>query len=187
MKKLWLLAVWIAGFAFPACAAGGPGYVKLSLWDQLSFAIPNNTQEIEGVDLGIGSYTRNMTGVQWDVIWAETNYLSGISLAGGISKTDQAEGVQWAFVTMSANMTGAQLGLVNMTISMTGAQVGGVNMSTHALEGAQVGFYNQAEYIHGVQFGLVNYARYINGLQIGFINIAENGYLPAMVFVNGRF
>ena len=47
MKKILLLAVLVAGLSFPACAAGGPGYFKLSLWDDLSFAIPNNTQEIQ--------------------------------------------------------------------------------------------------------------------------------------------
>lgn len=41
--------------------------------------------------------------------------------------------------------------------------------------------------MNGVQFGLVNYARTIDGLQVGILNIAENGYFPAMVLVNGRF
>ena len=53
--------------------------------------------------------------------------------------------------------------------------------------GVQWGFFNKAEFIHGAQLGFVNYARTIEGLQIGLINIAENGWFPAMVFVNGRF
>ncbi len=187
MKKIALLAVFVAGLFVPACAAGGPGYVKLSLWDRLAFAIPNNTQEIKGADLGIGSHTYSVTGLQWDVIWAETQNLTGASLAFGISKVGYGQGLQWAFVNMGNTLTGGQLGGVKMIADMTGAQVGFVNMSSRSVVGAQVGFYNQAEYINGVQFGLVNYAKYIYGLQVGIFNIAENGYLPAMVFVNGRF
>ena len=216
MKKLLLLAIFVVGLAFPACASGS-GYVKLSLWDNLSFAIPNNTQEIRGVDLGIGSHTRDVIGLQWDVIWAETHYLTGASLAWGMSKTSQAEGLQWAFVTTADKITGAQLGLVNTSANTTGAQVGGLNMSLRSIVGAQVGganmalrsvtgaqvgavnislrsvvgaqvgFYNRAEHITGAQLGFVNYARSIRGLQVGIFNIAENGYLPAMIFVNGRF
>ena len=186
MKKLLLLAVLLTGLSFPACASG-PGYFKLSLWDDLALAIPNNIREIQGADFGIGSYTHHLTGFQWDIIWAETHDLTGASLAWGISKTSQANGLQWAFVTMADNITGAQLGGVNTAVDTTGAQVGGVNMSLRSIVGAQVGFYNQASYINGVQFGLVNYAKCIYGLQIGIFNIAENGFLPAMVFVNGRF
>ena len=187
MKKLLLLTLLGLGIASPVCAASGPGYLKLSLWDSISFAIPNNIQQVEGVDVGIGSHTHRVTGLQWDLMWAETNYLTGASLAFGISKTSRAEGLQWAFVNMADHITGAQLGGWNTTTDMTGAQVGGVNMSVRSIVGAQVGFYNQAEYINGVQFGFVNYAKYIYGLQLGIFNIAENGYLPAMVFINGRF
>ncbi|MBR2082878.1 MAG: hypothetical protein IJ876_07765 [Elusimicrobiaceae bacterium] len=174
MKKLLLLAVLLGALSFPACAATDPGYFKLSLWDHIAFAITNNNiREIQGADLGIGSQAYSITGVQWDLIWAETTYLTGASLAWGISKTTQATGAQLAFVTMSSDITGAQLGAVNL--------------SSRSVVGAQIGFYNQAEYINGVQFGLVNYAKYIYGLQLGIFNIAENGYLPAMIFINGRF
>ena len=186
MKKLLLVVALLAGLSFPTYA-DEVGHFKLSLWDDISVAIPNNVRNIQGVDLGIGSHAHNVTGLQADIIWAETHDLTGASLAWGISKTSQAKGVQWAFVTMADNMTGAQLGGVNMVVNTTGAQVGGVNMSLRSIVGAQVGFYNQASYINGVQFGLVNYAKYIYGLQIGIFNIAENGFLPAMVFVNGRF
>ncbi len=188
MKKLLLLVVFACGFVVPAHAYPQVGHFKLSLWDQAAVAIPHTyIQNIEGADLGIGSHTQSMTGFQWDLMWAESHYLTGVSGAFGISKTTQAKGLQWAFVTMSEDMTGVQLGGVNMATTTTGVQLGGVNMSHRSIVGAQVGFYNQAEYINGVQFGLVNYAKYIYGLQLGIFNIAENGYLPAMVFINGRF
>ena len=187
MKKLWAVALLMFAGIFPAAAYAEPGVFKLSLWDQYSLTIPNHPDEIQGLDLGIGSHTGAVTGLQADLMWAQTDKLTGVSFSWGISTTGFAQGLQWAFVNMANTITGAQLGGVNMTSEMTGAQVGGVNMSSRSVVGAQVGFYNQAEYINGVQFGLLNYARYIYGLQIGFINIAENGYLPAMVFVNGRF
>ena len=186
MKKLLLVVALLAGLSFPTCAEEA-GHFKLSLWDDISVAIPNNVRNIQGVDLGIGSHAHNVTGLQADLIWAETHSLAGVSWAWGISKVSQAKGLQWAFVTMADNSTGVQLGGVNMTVDMTGVQFGGVNMSHRSTVGAQIGFYNQAEYVNGVQFGLVNYAKYIYGLQLGIFNIAENGYLPAMIFVNGRF
>lgn len=187
MKKLLLLAVLLASLSFPVFAAKNPGYFKLSLWDNLSVALPNNTQDITGVDLGIGSHSFSVTGLQADLMWAESKYITGASLSMGISKTRQTKGVQWAFVTMSEDVTGVQLGFVNMTAYITGVQFGGANMSSREIVGMQAGFYNQAKYVNGLQFGLVNYAQYIYGLQLGLINIADNGYLPAMIFVNGRF
>ena len=187
IKKLLLLATLIISLSAPILAADNTGHFKLSLWDQAAFAIPNNPQVITGVDLGIGSYTHHITGLQWDIMWAETHSLAGVSLAFGISKTIQATGLQWAFVTKSNNITGVQLGAANTTINLTGIQAGGFNTSLRSVSGVQVGLYNQASYIHGIQFGLVNYAKYIRGLQLGIFNIAENGFLPAMVFINGHF
>ena len=40
--------------------------------------------------------------------------------------------------------------------------------------------------MNGLQLGFVNYAKTIDGLQIGLLNIAENGWFPAMILVNGR-
>ena len=229
MKKLVIAVALLAGIAFPAAAE--PGYFKLSLWDHVAVAIPNNINDIAGVDLGFGSYTHTMTGFQWDIAWAESTQLTGLSWTLGISKTADGQGVQCAFVSMSERfagvqfsgvnmtkdlagielggvnmssrtLTGAQLGFVNMdntllggqlgglnisNVTLQGAQLGIVNMANRYLEGAQIGFYNQADSLNGFQLGLLNYAKHIYGLQIGIINIAENGVLPAMVFVNGRF
>jgi len=173
MKKLLFLAVLVFGFTLPAAAYQEPGNLKLSLWDDIAFAIPNNIHNVEGLDLGIGSKTYKMTGLQWDILWANSSYLTGLSWAWGASKTNRGTGAQMALVTLNDHMTGAQLGAVNV--------------SWRSLTGAQVGFYNQAREIVGAQVGLINYAKYIHGLQVGLFNIAENGYLPAMIFINGRF
>lgn len=177
----------LCGLALPMSAANAGGAFKLSLWDNWAVSIPGDIYHIEGVDLGIGSRSPLMTGFQWDLMWAESEQLTGFSWAFGISKTGYAQGLQLAFVNMANDISGMQWGAVNMTADMTGLQLGGVNMSTSSIVGVQLGFYNQAGYINGVQFGLVNYAKYIYGLQLGLFNIAENGYLPAMVFINGRF
>ena len=158
MKKLFLLAAVILGFAFPANAHQGAGHFKLSLWDNIAVAIPHNIYDIKGLDLGIGSKANTVTGVQWDLIWADASHLTGASLA-----------------------------LVTRNSQTTGAQLGAINLSEAELIGAQLGFYNQANYVTGVQIGLVNYAKQLYGLQLGILNIAENGYLPAMIFINGRF
>lgn len=173
MKKLLFVAVCLISFVAPACAYQAPGNFKLSLWEDTAFSIPDNIYNIKGADLGIGSKSYTLTGLQWDILWANSTYLTGLSWAWAASKTSKATGAQMAFVTLSDQITGAQLGAVNL--------------SFYDVVGAQIGFYNQAERITGAQVGFVNYAKHIHGLQLGIFNIAENGYLPAMVFVNGRF
>lgn len=173
MKKLLILAFLFAGIS-PLCASTNDAAVKLSLWDQLAIAAPANVHNVTGLDFGIGSHTDTVTGLQWDLVWAQTHYeLRGASLA-------------W-LVSMGNHITGAQSALFDKAEDVVGAQIGGVNM-TQSIIGAQIGFYNQADFMHGLQLGFVNYAREIDrGLQVGILNVAENGYLPVMVFVNGRF
>ena len=171
MKKLVLTALLLIA-ALPSMAQ--TGVFKLSLWDQVALATPPNTQDIRGIDFGIGSKTATVTGVQLDLLFAQTECEQrGASMA-------------W-IVNLAGDVYGAQMGLLAKADNAIGAQLGLVNLSAHASTGAQVGFFNQAEYMNGVQFGLVNYARTIDGLQVGILNIAENGYFPAMVLVNGRF
>lgn len=172
MKKLALLAAVLCA-SFPALAAD-TGALKLSLWDQTAIATPANTQEITGLDFGIGSTSAAVTGVQLDLLFAQTQYeLNGVSMAWVISMANEVRGAQFAMITKSEIMQGAQLGLVNM--------------SRQDLTGVQFGFFNQAEYVKGLQLGFVNYAKNIDGLQVGIVNIAENGWFPAMVIANGRF
>ena len=171
MKKL--LAVVVL-FLATLPAAAETAVFKLSLWDHLALATPANTQDVTGVDFGIMSNTATVTGVQLDLLLAQTHYeLKGLSSAWGGSMVGETYGAQAALLTKTEKLTGAQLGVVNMV----------ENSGT----GVQWGFFNKAEFIHGAQLGFVNYARTIEGLQIGLINIAENGWFPAMVFVNGRF
>ena len=172
MKKLVIL--FFALLVTIPCFAKEDAVIKLSLWDQMAVAAPNNKHEVTGLDFGIGSKTDSVTGLQLDLIWSETNYqLKGVSSAWLVNMANQVKGFQTAAFVRATDVVGVQLGAVNMTQSVNGVQVA---------------FYNQAEQLHGLQLGFINYAREINqGLQIGLLNIAENGYLPVMVFVNGRF
>ncbi|MBE6421752.1 MAG: hypothetical protein IJP25_04655 [Elusimicrobiaceae bacterium] len=156
MKKLAVL------LAFVLCAAPAfaeSGIVKLSLWGKrLAIAAPANTQHITGLELGIGS---------------DTDYLAGVQLDYVYGKAGEVKGVQSALLSRSNKLTGAQLAAINL--------------SEGYLKGAQLGFYNQAESLTGVQLGFVNNVKNIHGLQIGLVNIAKNGWFPVMVLVNGRF
>lgn len=157
MKKLAVLLA-LAVCAVPAFA-GETGVLKLSLWGKrLALAVPANTQEITGIDFGIGSDAASVAGVQLDLVYA---------------KSDKVTGVQSALVTRANHFTGAQLGYVNF--------------GDGYLKGVQFGLYNQADELHGLQLGFVNNVKNINGLQIGLVNIAKNGWFPVMVIVNGRF
>ena len=172
MKKLVVLAVFLVA-AFPACAFQ-TGALKLSLWDNMAITAPAHSQDITGLDFGIGSNTSAVTGLQWDLIWAQTQYeMKGASIAWLVSMANQVKGVQIAAFVKAADVTGVQLGAVNMGLT---------------INGLQFGFFNQTDYLHGLQLGFVNYAREIDrGLQIGLLNIAENGWVPVMVIANGRF
>lgn len=171
MKKLAVLALLLCA-TFPAAA--DTGVLKLSLWDKTAIATPANTQDITGIDFGIGSTSAAVTGLQMDLLFAQTEYgLSGVSTAWIISMANEVRGVQLAMLTKAENLQGAQLGLANL--------------NRQSMTGVQFGFFNQAEYANGLQLGFVNYAKTIDGLQVGILNIAENGWFPAMIFVNGRF
>lgn len=156
MKKIAVLlaAVLCAAPAF----AGDNGIVKLSLWGKLAVALPNNTQSVTGVEIGIGSDTASVKGVQWDFVYGK-----------------------------AGDLVGVQSALLGRVDTLTGAQLNAVNLSHQYLTGVQFGFYNQAEELHGVQIGFVNNVQTIKGLQVGLVNIAKNGWFPVMVLVNGRF
>ena len=183
MKKLLMLAVLVATLGVYA-AAESP--VKLSLYDNIAWPetnnanivlglIDNNTPTVKGVSLAIGSSrVDDLTGASWAWIYARSNKLAG---------------VQWALYDVTNRATGVTFGLVNHNKgAFTGAQLGLVNLANN-MKGLQWGFYNQAETLTGLQLGFVNYINRIDrGLQIGLVNIIENnGWLPIMVLVNGKF
>ncbi len=157
MKKLVALLTFTLAAA-PAFA-GDSGIIKLSLWGKkLAVAAPNHTQNVTGLEIGIGSDTDALKGVQLDYVYAKAGELAGVQSA-----------------------------LLGRAERLTGAQLNFINLSEGYLKGAQLGLYNQAEELHGVQLGFVNNVRDIHGLQIGLVNIAKNGWFPVMVLVNGRF
>lgn len=170
MKKLAVLfaLVFLAGPAFAASGA-----LKLSLWDRAAIAIPNNIDDVKGLELGIGSTADNFTGVQFDLLYANAH--------------EKTVGLSHALVDFANHMTGVQGGFLTKANYVQGVQWGTINLTLEEMTGLQWGFYNQAESVTGVQLGFVNYAKNIHGLQLGVLNIAENGWLPAMVIVNGRF
>lgn len=149
MKKL---AVLLAAVLFCAPAfAGNSGILKLSLWGDLAVAVPNNTKHVTGLELGIGSDTAKLSGVQFDFIYAKAGTVTGVQ-AALVAQNNNVTGVQWGFI----------------------------NFSEKLVKGAQLGFYNQAEELHGVQFGLVNNVKNIYGLQLGLVNIAKTAFSPSL-------
>lgn len=202
MKKLAVLlaAVLVAAPAF----AGDKGIIKLSLWDDIAVALPNNTQTVRGVDLGIGSKTNSIYGWQANLVKSEASELRGINEAIGWSTIDEGYGINGAFgYARSHELYGAQGAIYNVSDKLYGIQGGLVSVNNHELKGlqggwiniahgtvigVQYGIYNQVEDLHGLQLGIVNNARHISkGLQVGIVNIAKNGWFPVMVLVNGRF
>ena len=68
MKKIALIMALFAAAVLPAAAESGN--LKLSLWDEIAVAVPNNIHDIKGVDLGIASKTATVTGLQFDFLFA---------------------------------------------------------------------------------------------------------------------
>lgn len=188
MKKILVLFAVLC-VSFPVFAEANSAF-KLSLWDNIAVAMPNNNiYNVSGVDLGIGSKTDSVIGAQIDLIWAQTNYqLNGASFAWLVNMAGKVNGFQTAAFVKASDVRGVQMGGANLAYSFNGAQIGCVNLAS-VVNGAQIGFYNQADtLVSGFQVGFLNYARSITqGLQFGLLNIAENGFVPVMVFVNGRF
>ena len=205
MKKLVLAAVLFAMLcAWPTAAcAKNASWLKLSLWGDAAVGISNGTSTVHGLDLGIGSTTNHLCGVQLDLIYSRTNrdfngiqaswiYASSPTFQGIqsslIDVADTFKGIQWGLVNVAKrDFSGLQLGFVNYDENkFTGIQWGLGNYSAK-FTGAQIGWVNVAKDVEGLQFGFVNYTETIYGLQLGLVNIATKNWLPAMIFVNGRF
>ena len=173
MKKLAVLFAVL--FAAAPVFAGDSGIFKLSLWGDIAAALPNNTQKVTGLVLGIGANTDTVYGLQWDFIASTAHEVRGVNAAWIYTKADVVYGLQESIVAINES-------------EMIGLQGGWINLAHGTVTGAQIGIYNQVEDLHGLQLGLVNNARHISkGLQLGIVNIAKNGWFPVMVLVNGRF
>ncbi|WP_428897991.1 hypothetical protein Dip518_000179 [Parelusimicrobium proximum] len=187
MKKILMLAVLFAAVAIPAKAADSFP-IKLSVWDHIS--IPR-VDTVKGLDLSIvRPDTQDVLGLQLSLIWARTTgHMLGVQ-SGLLGTTDSLTGLQASFINMlDSESKGVQLGAVNINRGkLTGAALGFVNV-TEDHYGFQWGAVNYAKgTVTGLQLGIVNYAETLDrGLQLGLVNLAKNGWLPVMIFVNGRF
>ncbi len=198
MKKL-ALAVMAVCFAAGAAFAESP--IKLSLYDQIAWPTPSQTNVVLGI---IDSNTPTVHGIDWNFISARNEELrgwqaswiyartnDGIGLQGALyAKAGTFLGVQGGLLGRSESFTGVQWGFINWTeADMLGVQWGAVNVAQGTAKGVQFGFANYAENFTGLQLGFVNWIENIDqGLQIGLVNVIKNnGWLPAMIFVNGRF
>ena len=206
MKKTLLVAVLLLGLfvKWPTSAFAADGsWLKLSLWGDIAVGVSNGTDRVHGLDLGIGSTTDHICGVQLDLIYSRANrVVNGVQTSwiytstpefNGVQSSlvgvaDTFQGVQWSGVNVNyQGFTGVQLGFVNYNQSdFTGIQWSFVNYSP-SFTGGQLGFVNVAKDVNGFQLGFVNYTETIYGLQIGLVNIATKNWLPAMILVNGRF
>lgn len=186
MKKL-VLALCLAVAALPAFA-GDSSYLKLSLWDQIAVSVPLNNQNVTGLDFGIGSETKHLTGLQFDFIYAHVQReVAGVQWAWIFADAQEVTGWQGALLARADRVTGLHSGLVTLNNrEVVGVNWGLANMAQQ-ITGVQLGFVNIAESVSGLQFGLVNKTADIRGLQIGLVNLAGNGWFPVMIIVNGRF
>jgi len=168
MKKVVLSLV--AVFMLFAVSAQAQVF-KLSLWGDI--CVPNEDYT-GGLELGIGSETEAVDGVQWGIIYSKAGKLQGVQL-GLVNNTDDGTGVQW--------------GLVNLAQDFTGIQYGFVNWTKGEFKGAQLGFVNYSQQVTGLQWGFVNYTETMKGIQLGLVNIIKNNtmFLPVFVFFNFCF
>lgn len=159
---------------------------KLSLWD--SICVPNGDYT-GGLEIGIGSKTQKVEGVQFDFIYSRVGELTGVQF-GLLSWADKFTGAQLGFVNIAEEFKGVQWGLVNYTKgSFKGVQLGFVNYAPE-FTGVQWGFVNWSNEAKGLKFGFVNYTETMNGgIEIGLVNIIKNkpNFLPVFIIFNFGF
>jgi len=131
---------------------------KFSLWDKIAVPKNNGNDIVDGLEIGINSYTHKLKGLSLNFIF---------------SRTDEASGVQGSFVTLTKSFVGLQTGVVNLSLD--------------EICGLQCGFFNKAKLIRGFQVGLVNMTEDLYGVQIGLINFIETGHFQTMVIANAKF
>ncbi|MBQ8033403.1 MAG: hypothetical protein IJ266_05610, partial [Elusimicrobiaceae bacterium] len=137
MKKLAVLLA--ALLAAAPVFAGNTGYVKLSLWDDIAVALPNNIHNITGLDLGIGSKADTVDGIQFDIIYNDAHKVRGIKSAWIYNTADIVYGLQGGLVTVNRqDMRGIQGGLVSINKrSLQGVQWGWINITNGDMTGVK--------------------------------------------------
>lgn len=170
MKKVFLGLIAIAVLLTGAVSVSQAQVFKLSLWSDI--CVPNESKT-GGLELAIGTETKEVSGVQLAFIYAQADKLTGVQFAL-VSKTNDGQGVQWSFVNLADKFQGGQLSAVNWSKDVTGLQFGWVN---------------NTESMNGLQLGLVNIAGQMKGLQLGLVNIIKNNpeFLPVFPFFNFCF
>jgi hypothetical protein len=167
MKKVFLALGTVFLFA-GALFAETP--IKLSLWDKIAYP---NDDSVCGLEIGIGTYTPELVGVGWNVVYI---------------KTDDAKAWQHGIVTISKQFIGFQQSwLLSISESLKGVSLGAVNWNEGDVTGVQWGVFNIAKSVTGLQFGFVNMTEEMNGVQIGLLNFIKTGKLPVMVIANAKF
>ena len=199
MKKV-VLGLFVAAAVLMGAASAQAQVIKLSLWGDI--CVPNEDYT-GGLELGIGSQTKAVDGVQLGIIYSQTNKLQGVQI-GLINSTKEEIGVQFGLVNITESGIGFQEGLVNIAQNFKGEQYGCINWTSEDLiglqfglldvikgtgKGAQIGVVNYATEFKGLQLGVVNWAKTINGVQVGLINVIENkpNFLPVFVIFNFGF
>ena len=122
-----------------------------------------NNQEFYGLSVDAIGVSRNMYGLEANLIGAMTDRVMGGMQVSGIANVvgEDAYGVQ---VALGANFV----------------------RRAHGLQLALV--YNQTDLLWGCQIGLVNMAFACeHGFQIGLVNVIMDNQLPFLPFVNGYF
>lgn len=147
--------------------------LKLSLWGQdKSVGIPFNTPQVTGIEIGLGANLNEVNGLQANILYGMAGKLTGIQIS---------------VISRSNNITGLQIGFRNISYqTLYGVQVGFFNKSIET-KGVQIGLINLSDRFAGLQLGAINKSCNLTGLQIGLFNIIENGPIPSMIGLNGRF
>jgi hypothetical protein len=121
MKKVFLSLAAVTLFAVSSFAAVP---FKLSLWDKI--AVPQS-EEVDGLEFGIGSYTTEVSGIALNWIYGKTDILTGVQFALVNFNTEKVTGLQSGFFNKAKYVKGVQVGFVNMTEDMHGVQIGLIN------------------------------------------------------------
>ena len=100
-----------------------PVWVQLNSTDNmdvvgLRFTIPyGKCDEVTGLDLGFFSHTRNMYGVQVNILrsdaWNEAGNITGAQI-GGINVAGGVEGFQVGLINRAETLHGYQIGAINI-------------------------------------------------------------------------